>query len=105
MSGSSMNFATSGYRRGNRTQSESKTVFLDTAKTRKVREDSIVRVPDALSCGNALEGRVLFIGDRTSRALNGTKHAVYLTVCINEQSLTGLLVFESDWPTLEVVKY
>ena len=100
-----MNFATSGYRRGNRTQSESKTVFLDSAKTRKIREDSIVRVPDTLGDGKPLEGRVLFIGDKTSRALNGTKHAVYLTVCINENSLTGLLVFEDDWPTLEVVKY
>ena len=105
MSGSSMNFATSWYRRGNRTQSESKTVFLDSAKTRQIREDSIVRVPDTLGDGKPLEGRVLFIGDRTSRALNGTKHAVYLTVCINEKSLTGLLVFEADWPTLEVVKY
>tara|TARA_B100000131_G_scaffold314552_1_gene351567 strand:- start:1708 stop:2025 length:318 start_codon:yes stop_codon:yes gene_type:complete len=105
MSGSSMNFATSGYRRGNRTQSESKTVFLDSARTRKIREDSIVRVPDILGDGKPLEGRVLFIGDNTSRALNGTKHAVYLTVCINEQSLTSLLVFKDDWPTLEVVKF
>ena len=100
-----MNFATSGYRRGNRTQSESKTVFLDSAKTRQIREDSIVRVPDTLGDGKPLEGRVLFIGARTSRALNGTNHAVYLPVCINEKSRTGRLVFEADWPTLEVVKY
>ena len=87
MSGSSMNFATSGYRRGNRTQSESKTVFLDTARTRKIREDSIVRVPDILGDGKPLEGRVLFIGDNTSRALNGTKHSVYLPFVLTNNPL------------------
>ena len=46
MSGSSMNFAKSGYRRVKKTPEELKSIFLDTAKTLKIRENSIVRVTD-----------------------------------------------------------
>ena len=104
MSVTSTNSAISGYRKVKPIPEESKKVFLDTERTVAIREGSIVSVPEVLG-GKPLEGRVLFIGDNTSRALNGTKHAVYLTVCINEQSLTSLLVFKDDWPTLEVVKF
>ena len=104
MSGSCMNFAKSGYRRVKKTPEELKTVFLDTARTRKVRENSIVRVPDG--DGQYTEGRVLFIGDEDpSRSLDDRKHEVYLTVCFNEESLSALLVFKHQWPSLEVIKY
>ena len=105
MSGSSMNFAKSGYRRVKKTPEELKTAFLDTARTRKIRENSIVRVPDGID-GSYTEGRVLFIGDEDPcRSLDDRKHEVYLTVCFNEDSLSALLVFKHQWPSIEVIKY
>ena len=104
MSGSSMNFAKSGYRRVKKTPEELKSIFLDTAKTLKIRENSIVRVPDG--GGSYTEGRVLFIGDEDpSRSLDNRRQEVYLTVCISERTLTGLLVFKHQWPSIEVIKY
>ena len=105
MSVTSTNSATCGYRKVKPIPEESKTVFLDTEKTRKVREDSIVRVPDALSCGNALEGRVLFIGDTPNRGLDGRKLSTYFTVCYNEDTLGSLLVFDFEWHKIKVIRY
>ena len=105
MSGSSMNFAKSGYRRVNKTPEELKTVFLDTAKTRTFPANSILRVPDGID-GSYTEGRVLFIGDENpKRSLDDRKHEVYLTVCFNEDSLSALLVFKHQWPDIEVIKF
>lgn len=100
----STNSAMNGYRRVTKRPEELKTAFLDTARTRKVREDSIVRVPD--TDGSYTEGRVLFIGDEDpSRSLDNRRQEVYLTVCISERTLTGLLVFKHQWPSIEVIKY
>ncbi len=101
-----MNFATSGYRKVSKAPEELKSVFLDSTKTRKVRENSIVRVPDNGIDGSYTEGRVLFIGDENQkRSLDNRRHEVYLTVCFNENSLSALLVFKHEWPSLEVIKY
>ena len=104
MSGSSMNFAKSGYRRVKKTPEELKSIFLDTAKTLKIRENSIVRVP--AGGGTYTQGRVLFIGDEDQkRSLDNRRHEVYFTVCFNEESLSALLVFKHQWPSVEIVKY
>ena len=73
------NSATSGYLKGNNPQKESKTLFLDTEKTVAIREGSIVSVPEVLG-GKPLEGRVIFIGDKPTRGLDGRKLSRYFTV-------------------------
>ena len=70
MSVTSTNSVTSGYLKEKEIQLESKKVFLDTAKTKAIREGSIVSVPEVLG-GKPLEGRVIFIGDKPSRGLDG----------------------------------
>ena len=104
MSDTSTNSATSGYLKGNNPQKGSKTLFLDTEKTVAIREGSIVSVPEVLG-GHPLEGRVLFIGDTPNRGLDGRKLSRYFTVCYNEETLGGLLVFDFDWQTVEVIHF
>ena len=81
MSGSSMNFAKSGYRRVKKTPEELKSVFLDTAKTRKVRENSIVKVPDGID-GSYTEGRVLFIGDEDLKGVWMTGNMRFISLYV-----------------------
>ena len=83
---------------------ESKKVFLDTAKTKAIREGSIVSVPEVLG-GKPLEGRVLFIGDTPNRGLDGRKLSTYFTVCYNEDTLGSLLVFDFEWHKIKVIRY
>ena len=106
MSDNSTNSAISGYRKGNQTPTESKPIFLDTAKTISIREGSVVRVPDVLG-GKPLEGRVLFVDsqDTPKRRLDGKKLQSYFTVCFNEKSLGALLVYQTDWGKVEVIHY
>ena len=104
MSDNSTNSAISGYRKGKQTPTESKPIFLDTAKTRSIREGSVVRVPDVLG-GKPLEGRVLFVGDTPHRGLDGRKLSTYFTVCYNEDTLGGLLVYDHEWHKIEVIRY
>ena len=95
MSVTSTNSATCGYRKVKPIPEESKKVFLDTAKTKAIREGSIVSVPEVLG-GKPLEGRVIFIGDRPSRGLDGRKLSTYFTVCYNEETLGACLLYTSD---------
>jgi hypothetical protein len=104
MSVTSTNSATCGYRKVKPIPEESKKVFLDTAKTKAIREGSIVSVPEVLG-GKPLEGRVIFIGDRPSRGLDGRKLSTYFTVCYNEETLGALLVFDFEWHKIEVIRY
>ena len=104
MSVTSTNSATSGYRKAKETLKESKTIFLDTARTVTIREGSIVRVPEVLG-GKPLEGRVLFVGDTPHRGLDGRKLSTYFTVCYNEETLGGLLVYDHEWHKIEVIRY
>tara|TARA_R100001510_G_C7619186_1_gene180523 strand:+ start:160 stop:561 length:402 start_codon:yes stop_codon:yes gene_type:complete len=106
MSDNSTNSAISGYRKGKQTPTESKPIFLDTAKTRSIREGSVVRVPDVLG-GKPLEGRVLFVDsqDTPKRRLDGKKLQSYFTVCYNEETLGGLLVYQCEWEKVEVIRY
>ena len=104
MSVTSTNSATSGYRKAKETLKESKTIFLDTARTVTIREGSIVRVPEVLG-GKPLEGRVLFVGDTPHRGLDGRKLSTYFTVCYNEETLGGLLVYDHEWYKIEVIRY
>ncbi len=85
----SMNSAMNGYRRGTRASKESRIVFLDTAKTKKVKEDTVVRVYD--NDGSYTQGRILCLLDE------------YFTVCISEETLTGLIVFRHQWEDVEVI--
>ncbi len=104
MSVTSTNSATCGYRKVKPIPEESKKVFLDTAKTKAIREGSIVSVPEVLG-GKPLEGRVIFIGDKPSRGLDGRKLSTYFTVCYNEETLGALLVFDFEWHKIEVIRY
>ena len=104
MSVTSTNSAISGYRKAKETLKESKTIFLDTARTVTIREGSIVRVPEVLG-GKPLEGRVLFVGDTPHRGLDGRKLSTYFTVCYNEETLGGLLVYDHEWHKIEVIRY
>ena len=83
----STNSAMSGYRRATRQPKDSKVVFLDSAKTKKVRHDTVVRVPDC--DGSYTEGRILCLLPE------------YFTVCISEETLTGLIVYRHQWETVE----
>ena len=104
MSVTSTNSAISGYRKVKPIPEESKKVFLDTAKTKAIREGSIVSVPEVLG-GKPLEGRVLFIGDTPNRGLDGRKLSTYFTVCYNEDTLGSLLVFDFEWHKIKVIRY
>lgn len=90
MSDNSTNSAMNGYRRGIGQRMESKVVFLDTARTKKVKQDSIVRVYD--NDGSYTQGRILCLLPE------------YFTVCINEDTLTGLIVYRHQWETVEVIE-
>ena len=104
MSVTSTNSAISGYRKVKPIPEESNKVFLDTAKTKAIRKGSIVSVPEVLG-GKPLEGRVLFIGDTPNRGLDGRKLSTYFTVCYNEETLGGLLVYDHEWHKIEVIRY
>ena len=105
MSVTSTNSAISGYRKEKEIPKESKTIFLDTARTIIIREGSIVRVPEVLG-GKPLEGRVLFVSaEGPQRGLDGRKLSEYFTVCYNEKTLGALCVYKRDWHTIEVIRY
>jgi hypothetical protein len=98
MSVTSTNSATSGYHKVKQIPEESKTLFLDTAKTIAIRKGSIARL-------DHIEGRVLFVGDKINRGLDGRKLSAYLTICFNEESHGAICVFEHDWEKVEVIEY
>jgi len=98
MSVTSTNSAISGYRKVKETPAESKVLFLDTAKTIAIRKGSIARL-------DHIEGRVLFVGDKINRGLDGRKLSAYLTICFNEESHGAICVFEHDWGKVEVIEY
>jgi hypothetical protein len=98
MSVISTNSATYGYRKVKPIPEESKKVFLDTAKTIAIRKGSIARL-------DHIEGRVLFVGDKINRGLDGRKLSAYLTICFNEESHGAICVFEHDWGKVEVIEY
>ena len=98
MSVTSTNSATYGYRKVKPIPEESKKVFLDTAKTIAIRKGSIARL-------GHIEGRVLFVGDKPHRGLDGRKLSTYLTICFNEESHGAICVFEHDWEKVEVIEY
>ena len=98
MSVTSTNSATSGYHKVKQIPEESKTLFLDTAKTIAIRKGSIARL-------DHIEGRVLFVGDKINRGLDGRKLSAYLTICFNEESHGAICVFEHDWGKVEVIEY
>ena len=98
MSVTSTNSATYGCRKVKPIPKESKKVFLDTAKTIAIRKGSIARL-------DHIEGRVLFVGDKINRGLDGRKLSAYLTICFNEESHGAICVFEHDWEKVEVIEY
>ena len=98
MSVTSTNSATYGYRKVKPIPEESKKIFLDTAKTVAIRKGSIARL-------DHIEGRVLFVGDRPNRGLDGRLLTAYLTICFNERSHGAICVFEHDWGKVEVIEY
>ena len=98
MSATCTNSATSGYRKVKPIPEESKKVFLDTERTVAIRKGSIARL-------GHIEGRVLFVGDKPHRGLDGRKLSTYFTVCYNEETLGALLVFDFEWYKIEVIRY
>ena len=98
MSVTSTNSAISGYRKVKETPVESKVLFLDTARTVAIRKGSIAKL-------GHIEGRVLFVGDKPNRGLDGRKLSTYLTICFNERSHGAICVFEHDWERVKVIKY
>ena len=98
MSVTSTNSATYGCRKVKPIPKESKKVFLDTAKTIAIRKGAIARL-------DHIEGRVLFVGDKINRGLDGRKLSAYLTICCNEESHGAICVFEHDWGKVEVIEY
>ena len=104
MSVTSTNSVTCGYRKVKLIPEESKKGFLDTERTVAIGEGSIVSVPEVLG-GKPLEARVLFIGDKPNRGLDGRKLSTYFTVCYNEETLGSLLVFDHEWHKIEVIRY
>ena len=98
MSVTSTNSATYGYRKVKPIPEESKKIFLDTAKTVAIRKGSIARL-------DHIEGRVLFVGDRPNRGLDGRLLTAYLTICFNGRSHGAICVFEHDWERVKVIKY
>ena len=98
MSVTSTNSAISGYHKVKPIPEESKKIFLDTARTIAIRKGSIARL-------DHIEGRVLFVGDKPNRGLDGRKLSTYLTICFNERSHGAICVFEHDWERVKVIKY
>ena len=98
MSATCTNSATSGYRKVKPIPEESKPLFLDTARTKAIRKGSIARL-------GHIEGRVLFVGDTPNRGLDGRKLSTYFTVCYNEETLGGLLVYDHEWHKIDVIRY
>ena len=98
MSVTSTNSATYGYRKVKPIPEESKKVFLDTAKTVAIRKGSIARL-------DHIEGRVLFVGDRPNRGLDGRLLTAYLTICFNERSHGAICVYQHEWEKVKVIKY
>ena len=98
MSVTSTNSATYGYRKVKPIPEESKKIFLDTARTIAIRKGSIARL-------DHIEGRVLFVGDRPNRGLDGRLLTAYLTICFNEETHGAICVFEHEWEKIEVIRY
>ena len=98
MSVTSTNSVTSGSLKEKEIQLESKKVFLDTARTKAIRKGSIARL-------GHIEGRVLFVGDKPNRGLDGRKLSTYFTVCYNEETHGAICVFEHEWEKVKVIKY
>ena len=98
MSVTSTNSAISGYRKVKPIPEESNPLFLDTARTVAIRKGSIARL-------GHIEGRVLFVGDKPNRGLDGRKLSTYLTICFNEVSHGAICVFEHEWEKVEVIEY
>ena len=98
MSVTSTNSVISGYRKVKEIPEESKPLFLDTARTKAIRKGSIARL-------GHIEGRVLFVGDKPHRGLDGRRLSTYLTICFNEVSHGAICVFEHEWGEVEVIKY
>ena len=98
MSVTSTNSATYGYRKVKPIPEESNPLFLDTARTVAIRKGSIARL-------DHIEGRVLFVGDKPNRGLDGRKLSTYLTICFNEGSHGAICVFEHEWEEVEVIEY
>ena len=98
MSVTSTNSATCGYRKVKPIPEESKKIFLDTAKTVAIRKGSIARL-------DHIEGRVLFVGDRPNRGLDGRLLTAYLTICFNERSHGAICVYQHEWEKVKVIKY
>ena len=98
MSVTSTNSVISGYRKVKEKPEESKPLFLDTARTKAIRKGSIARL-------GHIEGRVLFVGDKVNRGLDGRKLSTYFTVCYNEETHGAICVFEHEWEKVEVIRY
>ena len=98
MSVTSTNSAISGYRKVKEIPEESKPLFLDTARTKAIRKGSIARL-------GHIEGRVLFVGDKPNRGLDGRKLSTYITICFNEISHGAICGFEHEWEKVKVIKY
>ena len=98
MSVTSTNSATYGYRKVKEIPEESKPLFLDTARTKAIRKGSIARL-------GHIEGRVLFVGDRPNRGLDGRLLTAYLTICFNERSHGAICVYQHEWEKVKVIKY
>ena len=98
MSVTSTNSAISGYRKVKPIPEESKKIFLDTARTIAIRKGSIARL-------DHIEGRVLFVGDRPNRGLDGRLLTAYLTICFNERSHGAICVYQHEWEKVKVIKY
>ena len=98
MSVTSTNSVISGYRKVKEIPEESKPLFLDTARTKAIRKGSIARL-------GHIEGRVLFVGDKPHRGLDGRRLSTYLTICFNEVSHGAICVFEHEWEEVEVIGY
>ena len=98
MSVTSTNSAISGYRKVKPIPEESNPLFLDTARTVAIRKGSIARL-------DHIEGRVLFVGDRPNRGLDGRLLTAYLTICFNERSHGAICVYQHEWEKVKVIKY
>ena len=98
MSVTSTNSVISGYRKVKPIPEESKKIFLDTARTIAIRKGSIARL-------DHIEGRVLFVGDRPNRGLDGRLLTAYLTICFNERSHGAICVYQHEWEKVKVIKY
>ena len=98
MSVTSTNSVISGYHKVKPIPSESKILFLDTAKTIAIRKGSIARL-------GHIEGRGLFVSEKPHRGLDGRRLCAYITLCFNEKTHGAICVFEHEWVKMEVIKY